>query len=232
MTLQRLHITFSKWYMVKVFIFLIVSPPIIWYVLLLITKGAGSGLVAALSTVVYMIIVVWWCLRDTPERSFKRYLLLITPVLLYGILFLYICVPIASDVRIVAKDFSEVPTRDWQLSTGSRIAYYHLEPPTGVTKKAPPIIYLHGGPGGSVSESNIRFFQRFAEHGYDVYLYDQAGGGRSDLLPVQEYSHQRNLDDLAAIIQIIGPDKVVLIGLSYGGTMLASALLTMSLLQE
>ncbi len=233
MTLPRLHITFSNalngarhsfLYKVKVIFLLIVLPPIIWCVLLLITKGAGRGLAAALGTVAYLIIGVWGCLRDKPERSFKRYLLLIMPALLYGILFLYICVPIASDVRLVAEDFPEAPTRYWQLPTGSRIAYYHLEPPAGVTKKAVPMIYLHGGPGGSVSESNIRFFQRLADHGYDVYLYDQAGGGRSDLLPVQEYSHQRNLDDLAAIIQIIGADEVVLIGQSYGGTMLASAL--------
>jgi hypothetical protein len=70
-------------------------------------------------------------------------------------------------------------TRYWILPTGSTIAYTLL-PGRGV-KRPYPIIYLHGGPGGPVS-GNVGELSAFAEDGYDVYLYDQIGGGLSGRL--------------------------------------------------
>ena len=54
------------------------------------------------------------------------------------------------------KDYPVLPatpragTQYWHLSTGSNIAYT-LVPAEG-PKKPHPIIYLHGGPGGPISD--------------------------------------------------------------------------------
>ena len=70
----------------------------------------------------------------------------------------------------------------------------------------------------------MTFFNQFTSLGYDTYLYDQVGSGRSDFIPAQQYSHQRNIDDLAAVLEKIPNDKVIMVGQSYGSTLLASAL--------
>ena len=71
-------------------------------------------------------------------------------------------------------------TQYWDLPTGSRIAYT-LSPARGPKKKY-PIIFLHGGPGGPISDQGIRILSELSADGYDVYLYDQIGGGFSNRL--------------------------------------------------
>jgi proline iminopeptidase len=103
----------------------------------------------------------------------------------------------------------------WPLPTGSRIGYT-LIPGTG-PKKPFPIIYLQGGPGGSMSEGLIRILTPFASEGYDVYVYDQIGSGWSGrLADIREYTTDRHKRDLEAIVQQIGAEKVILIGQSWG----------------
>jgi proline iminopeptidase len=106
-------------------------------------------------------------------------------------------------------------TKYWDLETGSRIAY------TLVRGKEPrqqtPIIYLHGGPGGPIYNSNIKILSNFANDGYDVYLYDQIGCGHSARLKdISEYTANRHKEDLFEIVKSIGSEKVILIGQSWG----------------
>ena len=42
----------------------------------------------------------------------------------------------------------------WELSTGSKIGYTHIA--AKGQKKPYPVIYLHGGPGGHVSDKYIQ----------------------------------------------------------------------------
>ena len=106
-------------------------------------------------------------------------------------------------------------TQHWDLPTGSRIAYTHV-PAKGV-KKRYPIIYLHGGPGGPITDINIERLSPLSEDGFDVYLYDQIGGGFSDRLEnIEAYTADRHKSDLEAIVQAIGAEKVILIGQSWG----------------
>jgi proline iminopeptidase len=106
-------------------------------------------------------------------------------------------------------------TRYWNLATGSRIAYT-LIPGKG-SKKPSPIIYLQGGPGGAIGLGEIQLMTSIAEDGYDIYLYDQIGSGRSDRLAnIREYTADRHKRDLEAIVQQIGTSKVILIGQSWG----------------
>ena len=67
----------------------------------------------------------------------------------------------------------------WHLPTGSRIAY--LAAPAGEPTERPPIVFLHGGPAGGIVTAKIvtEVMSSFARHGFDVYIYDQIGGGLS-----------------------------------------------------
>lgn len=124
-----------------------------------------------------------------------------------------------------ALPFTERPeTQYWELETGSRIGYTFLAGDT--VSQQPPIIYLHGGPGGRVKDDDINFLSAFARLGYDVYLYDQIGSGHSARLEdISNYSVDRHRRDLEAIVGQIGADKVILFGHSWG-TMLATEFLS------
>jgi proline iminopeptidase len=111
-------------------------------------------------------------------------------------------------------------THYWRLATGSSIAYTLL--PAKGTKSPYPIIYLLGGPGGSVDDRLIRLFSPIAADGYDVYLYDQIGSGWSGRLSnIRDYTALRHVQDLEAIVQTIGAKKVILIGQSWGAILAA-----------
>lgn len=111
-------------------------------------------------------------------------------------------------------------TRYWQLSTGSHLAYT-LFPAVG-WRRPEPIVFLHGGPGAPLRESDREFFERFARQGYDVYLYEQVGTGRSEPLQnLRDYTVRRNVDDLEAIRRTLGAERLILIGQSWGAALAA-----------
>jgi proline iminopeptidase len=106
-------------------------------------------------------------------------------------------------------------TEFWDLPSGSRIAYTLI--PAKGEKKPNPIIFLQGGPGGPIYDRNITILSNLADDGYDVYLYDQAGCGFSERLDnIEEYTVERHKKDLEEIVKNIGPEKVILIGQSWG----------------
>lgn len=103
----------------------------------------------------------------------------------------------------------------WSLSTGSRIGYT-LIPAKGQKVKY-PIIYLHGGPGGHISDRDIDVLTPLSKNGYNVYLYDQIGSGQSDRLKyIKDYTVDRHIRDLKEIIKRTGSEKVIIIGQSWG----------------
>lgn len=124
--------------------------------------------------------------------------------------------------------FSQLSTSDvryWELSTGSEIAYTHV-PAIGKPKPF-PIVFLHGGPGGQITEVHRQIFGRLAKNGFDVYLYDQVGGGLSERLSkVQQYNVARHVSDLEAIRQQLDTEQLILIGHSWGGELAAHYLAT------
>ncbi|MHC1774065.1 MAG: alpha/beta fold hydrolase [Lentimicrobium sp.] len=112
-------------------------------------------------------------------------------------------------------------TRFWHLPTGSEIGYFLI--PAKGDKKPFPVIFLQGGPGGPIYDRNIDLLSSLSIMGYDVYLYDQVGCGSSCRLEhIEEYTVERHRRDLEEIIEIIGAEKVILIGQSWGA-MLAAA---------
>jgi proline iminopeptidase len=103
--------------------------------------------------------------------------------------------------------------RFWALPTGSRIAWVRV--PARGRPRPTPVVFLHGGPG----------IADMAGDGWDVYVYDQVGTGRSSrLADPRRYTIAREVADLEAIRERIGAVRMVLIGHSWGGQVAAAYL--------
>ncbi|MER6526255.1 alpha/beta fold hydrolase [Streptomyces sp. NPDC001508] len=112
--------------------------------------------------------------------------------------------------------------RFWNLPTGSRIAYVHA--PAVGTPRPTPVIFLHGGPG-TPAEGIPTGGRELAAEGFAVYSYDQVGAGRSSRLSdVTGYTVARQVADLDAIRRLLGADRIVLVGQSWGGSLTAQYL--------
>ncbi|GAA3093986.1 pimeloyl-ACP methyl ester carboxylesterase [Kribbella aluminosa] len=193
----------------------------VFLALIVATNGAGSGFAAWSATVGVAAVAALWRGR---RRAWRGRLVPFLPVLVAAALTLSVCVPTVPTTRRYPPALAFVTTEHWSLSTGSRVAVYHY-PPTG---KGPrhrvPLVYLAGGPVRSISVLDHRFLQRLAGQGYDVYAYEQAGGGRSDLLPMDQYSITRSVQDLGAFVGKLAKGRADVLGFSAGGVVLTRAL--------
>jgi proline iminopeptidase len=92
-----------------------------------------------------------------------------------------------------------------------------------VAVKPEVIVYLHGGPGVRQATFDQQIYGGFASQGFRVFLFDQAGSGLSGFLPhLRDYTLGRSIEDLEAVRQKIGAEKMILIGHSWGSTLAAS----------
>jgi proline iminopeptidase len=98
-----------------------------------------------------------------------------------------------------------------KVKSGSILAVAKLGPEGGT-----PVVFLHGGPGRPVLASDVTFFQSVAERGVQVVLFDQAGVGESAPLPSEEISIERAVADLEALRELLGAEKISLVGQSWG----------------
>ncbi|MFE7527231.1 alpha/beta fold hydrolase [Kitasatospora sp. NPDC057542] len=146
------------------------------------------------------------------------------PVIAAAALTASVCVPTAPTVRQYPPALPFVATEHWSLATGSRVAVYHYPPAKPDPGHPVPLVYLNGGPVRGISLLDHRFLQLLAQQGYDVYAYEQAGGGRSDLLPMDQYTISRSVHDLAAFIDRLGGGKADVLGFSSGAVVLTRAL--------
>ena len=88
--------------------------------------------------------------------------------------------------------------------------------PDGTRMVERPVAFLlHGGPGGDHSGFKPAF-SPLAERMQLVYV-DHRGQGRSARGPRETYTLDNNVEDLEALRQHLGLEKVVVIGVSYGG---------------
>ncbi|MEO1449421.1 MAG: alpha/beta hydrolase [Bacteroidota bacterium] len=81
----------------------------------------------------------------------------------------------------------------------------------------PMLIFLHGGPGGD--HKTFLPYQRLADEGYRVVMFDQRGAGRSRRHVGASFTEQQYLDDLEALIvhfRQSAEQPVILIGHSWG----------------
>ncbi|HZX09096.1 MAG TPA: alpha/beta hydrolase [Kribbella sp.] len=135
-----------------------------------------------------------------------------------------VCIPSVPTDRRYPVALPFVATQNWSLATGSRVAVYHYPPSPGSARRATPLVYLHGGPVRGISVLEHRFLQLLSRHGYDVYAYEQPGGGRSGLLPMDQYSITRSVRDLAAFVDHLDKGRVDILGFSAGAVILTRAL--------
>jgi pimeloyl-ACP methyl ester carboxylesterase len=78
------------------------------------------------------------------------------------------------------------------------------------------VVFLHGGPGIADLAGGAAYFGQLTGDGYDVFIYDRVGTGRSNRLQDPRGSAiAREVADLEAIRQQIRADRLVLIGHSW-----------------
>ncbi|MGG4495893.1 alpha/beta fold hydrolase [Brevibacillus reuszeri] len=84
-----------------------------------------------------------------------------------------------------------------------------------ILRKKPTCFVLHGGPGGDHTGYKPGLTP-LSEIMQLVYI-DNRGSGRSAEGPPESYSLENNVEDIEALRQYLGLDKIVLHGHSYGG---------------
>lgn len=107
----------------------------------------------------------------------------------------------------------------WELERGFNIAYAKYS--SEHTTQYPPVIYLHGGPGGYIHSSIVETLKPLTSEGVDVYFYDQLGSGLSERpAKFRDVSLPLHVQDLHEIVtQHIAVEKVTLIGHSFGANL-------------
>lgn len=84
--------------------------------------------------------------------------------------------------------------------------------PTGI-----PVVFLHGGPGGEISEFSRRFFDPAV---YRIILFDQRGTGKSKpFLSLENNTVLDSVQDMEKIRQALAIKKWIVFGGSYGSTL-------------
>ncbi|MFC9931537.1 alpha/beta hydrolase [Streptomyces sp. NPDC127190] len=193
----------------------------VFLALIALTDGAGSGLAAWLMTLGVGAVLAMWRGR---RRTWPTRLVPFLPVAVAAALTASVCIPTVPTARRYPPALPFVTTQHWSLTTGSRVAVYHYPPAHPGPRHPIPLVYLNGGPVRGISVLDHRFLQLLARQGYDVYTYEQAGGGRSDLLPMGQYTISRSVRDLTAFVDRLNKGKVDILGFSSGGVVLTRAL--------
>jgi proline iminopeptidase len=87
------------------------------------------------------------------------------------------------------------------------------------------VVFVHGGPGVADMRGDSDYFGQLTQDGFDVYVYDSVGVGRSSrLADPRGYTLERDVEDLAAIRAQLGAERLILIGHSYGAVVAAAFL--------
>lgn len=108
----------------------------------------------------------------------------------------------------------------WPIDTTTSLRYVHLRG-NGPNRNA-PVVFLHGGPGVPDMAGDTAFLRPLTDDGFDLYVYDAIGSGGSTRLPdPTDYAVSRDVADLEHVRTLIGADRLVLVGHSYGGLLAA-----------
>lgn len=193
----------------------------VFLALIVATDGAEAGFAAWSAAFGAGIVAALWRGR---RRTWRGRLVPFLPVLVAAALTLSVCVPTFPTTRRHPSALPFVTTEHWSLSTGSRVAVYHYPPTGNSPRHRVPLVYLNGGPVRGISVLDHHFLQQLAGQGHDVYAYEQAGGGRSDLLPMDQYSIDRSVRDLGAFLDRLSGGRGDVLGFSSGAVVLTRAL--------
>jgi pimeloyl-ACP methyl ester carboxylesterase len=89
-----------------------------------------------------------------------------------------------------------------------------------------PLLFVHGGLGGGRGSATFRQHQMaaLAEHA-EVIAFDRRAAGVSET-PASGYSFERFIEDIFALLDYLGHQRVILMGTSAGGPQILQATLT------
>lgn len=79
-----------------------------------------------------------------------------------------------------------------------------------------PIIFLHGGPGGTILDFELTTAQTLADKGFFVIAYDRRGEGRSED-DSAKFTYAQTLADINALYETYKIKSATLVGHSFGG---------------
>lgn len=97
--------------------------------------------------------------------------------------------------------------------------WYHVAGPLPTADGRPPLLLLHGGPGGT--SHCFEPLDAIADGGRTVVRYDELGSGRSDRPGDTSLYHQDTFVELLAHMrETLGLDRVHLLGWSWGGMLI------------
>ncbi|UCH40343.1 MAG: prolyl aminopeptidase [Gammaproteobacteria bacterium] len=106
------------------------------------------------------------------------------------------------------------PAQTWRLSVSDLHTLYIEE---SGNPKGTPVVFLHGGPGGSCEPGHRRFFNPEA---YRIILFDQRGSGKSrPHASLEENTTWDLVDDLEKIREFLQIERWVVFGGSWGSTL-------------
>jgi proline iminopeptidase len=194
--------------------------------LALSTLTGNLMLIGALAVLTLLLVSmgVAWLVAEGLEATYRARFSIVVSALATSVALIALAVILQAPVP-VPEPVATTEARTWALPTGSRIAYYAY-PASGEPAET-PLVYLHDGPGLAVLDAERAFYRRFAEDGFDVYLYDRVGTGQSErLASIKDYGMRRNIDDLDAIRSELGVNELILIGQG-GGAELAAQYLSL-----
>jgi proline iminopeptidase len=107
------------------------------------------------------------------------------------------------------------PRETWvTLADGVKLFVRESGPAAG-----PVTFYLHGGPGGQITDGGYEMEALLPDR--CLVLYDQPGAGRSDRVDPTTLTAARHVEDLEELRRHFGHERVSLIGLSWGSALAA-----------
>lgn len=192
----------------------------VWLVFFLVlwsTRGAAGGY-PAFATALALAGWLWW--RRTRRASRRGVIVHVAILLLALAPPAYVLVPLAP--ATLAPLAADPAVQLWPTARGRAVAVYRFAADPAKARGL-ALVFVHGGPGGYIRDFDRDFFAGFAREGFEVVLYDQFGSGRSPLGAPQDYTHANNIADLAAVLARVNL-PTVLVGQSYGATLVTSAL--------
>src|SRR5919202_721794 len=106
-----------------------------------------------------------------------------------------------------------MPEREGWIDWDGHRTWYRVVGDLGSGKD--PLLALHGGPGST--HNYFAPLERLAEDGRAVVVYDQLGCGRSDRTVDLDWSVELFRNEVQAVRDALGLERVHLLGTSWGG---------------
>ena len=135
--------------------------------------------------------------------------------------------------EIDPEDLAGVEVVRYKSFDGLDIPALLMKPQSSESEKAPGIIEVHGGPGGQTRVGYDPLFQYLVNHGYAILMVNNRGSSGYGKTFYALDDHKHGQDDLMDCVKgkeylistgLVDPNKVGILGGSYGGYMVLAAL--------